>query len=123
MGDKSAGFRKLWLIILILCFLSIIFLHGVYSRSIYANFSELVQAQRKNALSKMVGISYNTVKPIVDTVKSGELDKNQARSIIGDTVRKMTYNDEYGQEACGYEQGNESPGRENDWVNVFAGPF
>lgn len=96
MRNDHTKLMRHWLIALIICSLIVVFFQIFFNQNISSDFSVHMQNQRKNSISKMVQLSYNTIKPVINKVKSGELDINEARKIICDTVRSMTYEDEFG---------------------------
>lgn len=54
-----------------------------------------VDEQRKLELKQKVEIAYNTIKPILDKRKTGELTEEEARKQAADIVRRMIYDDGY----------------------------
>jgi len=87
---------KRWIIIIAICSLLLITCELLISQYVSSEFSESMQNQRKSSVSKMVHLAYNSIKPIVNDIHSGKLDRAAGRAQITDLVRKMTYEDEYG---------------------------
>lgn len=96
MGEKSVDNKKIRFVALSACALAVVLFLIFFSRNIASDFSEHIQHQRRSSISKMVHLSYNTIKPVIDRVKAGEIEREQARKQIRDIVREMTYEDEFG---------------------------
>ncbi|MCX7708334.1 MAG: EAL domain-containing protein [Clostridia bacterium] len=85
-----------WIVVLVIFSLIIVFFQLFFSQHITSDFSGHMREQRKEAIRKMVQLAYNSVKPVAEKVRTGELDRLEARKMIGDYVRRMTYKDEFG---------------------------
>ncbi len=88
--------NKRLIIILVIFSLLLIASELIISQYISFSYSELMLNQRKNSVSKMAYLAYNTIKPIIDEVHTGEINQSEACEKIVTVVRNMTYEDEYG---------------------------
>ncbi len=87
---------RVWIAILTLYTLIIILFPLAFSQSINKDFTQHMVRQRQNSVSRMVFLAYNTAEPLIDQLKRGEVSAEEARKRIGDLVRAMTYEDEFG---------------------------
>lgn len=96
MEDKSGNQKKRWFTVLAVCALMIVLFQIFYSQNTSSNFTRHMELQRRNSISKIVQLSYNMIKPVIERVKNGELDISEARKLVSDVVRGMIYEDEFG---------------------------
>ncbi|MDD3169760.1 MAG: cache domain-containing protein, partial [Eubacteriales bacterium] len=94
-ASKNKQSKKL-VVALAVCFIILIAAELLFARSVNSDFSQLMQEQRKNSVSKMTQLANNSIKPILDELHTGAIDKDAARVKIVELVRNMTYEDEYG---------------------------
>lgn len=95
---KAARNKPSKKLIIALAFCSILLIAAelLIAKNVSLDFSQLMQEQRKNSVSKMAELAYHSIHPILDEMHSGALDSDAARVKIVDLVRNMTYEDEYG---------------------------
>lgn len=95
---KAARNKPSKKLIVALAFCSILLIAAelLIAKNVSYDFSQLMQEQRKNSVSKMAQLAYNSIHPILDEMHTGALDRDAARVKIVDLVRNMTYEDEYG---------------------------
>ncbi len=95
---ESKSKKQMWagVVVLALYALMVIFFPVGFSQSINSDFKQHMEQQRENSLSRMVHLAYNTVEPLIDQLKAGEINREEARIGIAELVRKMTYDDEFG---------------------------
>lgn len=96
MKFKLQNPKQVWTMVLIICSLIIVIFPILFSQNISSEFSLHMQMQRKNSLCKMVQLAYNSVEPVVERLREGKINRAEARTIISDTLRRMTYEDEFG---------------------------
>ena len=96
MEDKSK--KKMWARVVVLAVYSLaaVLFPLVFSQGITSDFKKHMAQQRENSVSRMAHLTYNAVKPLIDRLKRGEINPEEARSQISDLVRHMTYEDEFG---------------------------
>ncbi len=87
---------KKLIIALALCSILLIAAELLIAKNVSTDFSQLMQEQRKNSVSKMAQLAHHSIRPILDEMHTGNLDRDAARLKIVDLVRNMTYEDEYG---------------------------
>lgn len=88
--------RKL-IIALAICTVLLVSAELTISTIVSSDFSNLVKEQRKESVSKMAHLAYNSIRPVLNDLHEGKTDSMLARAEISDMVRNMTYEDEYGE--------------------------
>ncbi len=96
MENKSRKQKQAWVVVLVIYSLIMVLFPYLFARSVSTDFKFHMQQQRRNSISKMVHLAYNSIKPIVEKLRSGEINRAEARIMISDIVREMTYEDEFG---------------------------
>ncbi len=85
-----------WGTVLVVFSLIIVLFPLLFSHSITEDFEGHMAQQRQNSVSRMVHLAYGSVEPVINQLKEGELNREEARRKISDLVREMTYDDEFG---------------------------
>ena len=84
-------------ILIFIIFVFVLVVGEIYiSHEITSDYTRLMQEQRKSSVSKMVHLAYNTILPVLNDVRDGKIDSDEAQKQITDLVDNMTYEDEYG---------------------------
>lgn len=96
MENRSKRQKQAWTIVLVICSLIIVLFPLLFSQSISSGFKKHMQEQRRSSISKMVHLAYNSIEPMVDKLRNGEINQAEARIMISDVIREMTYEDEFG---------------------------
>lgn len=69
----------------------------LFATSTWLNYSiENIKAQQRSHLSQYVTLARSTIKPVLQQLQAGQLSQKEALIEVRDTVRRMTYVDEYG---------------------------
>lgn len=89
--------RLIWICALILLQTIVILYQVYFSQNINSRLHMEIQAQTKESAKRIVTLAYNSIEHIVEKVRSGELEKDEARKQISDIVRKLVYTDSMGQ--------------------------
>lgn len=97
MKDAQKHNKRIWIIAFIVCYTAIIFYQYFFSLNINSRLVLEIQRQTKETSSKTVQLAYNSVEHIIEKARTGELDRDQARKLICDIVRKYVYTDDKGQ--------------------------
>jgi diguanylate cyclase (GGDEF)-like protein/PAS domain S-box-containing protein len=84
-------YRILAMVAFLLIFVMIFLPQGIASR-----FYQEMEKQREASLRKIIEVSYNAVKPVLQQVASGEISIEEGRRLTADMIREMTYQDEFG---------------------------
>ncbi len=96
MENMSKKQKRVWIVVLTVYSFMIVFFPLAFSQSTTSDFKRYMAKQRQSSVSKMVHLAYNSVEPLVNQLRNGELSREEARSKISGLVREMTYEDEFG---------------------------
>ena len=96
MGKTTDKPKKLWIVIFAAISLIIAFFQLFFSQAITSDFSTHMREQRMNSVNKMVHLAHNSVKPVIEKARAGEISVEEARETVSDFIRNMTYEDEFG---------------------------
>lgn len=68
----------------------------IFSQNITLDFKHHMEQQRRNSVSRMAHLAYNTIEPFVVQFRKGEITREEAKNKIVNLVKEMTYDDEFG---------------------------
>lgn len=89
--------RRIWITALIICQTAIILYQLFFSQSINSRLYLEIQNQTKESAKKTVQLAYNSIEHIIEKTRTGEMEKDEARTLISGIVRKLVYTDDMGQ--------------------------
>lgn len=96
MKMESQKHRWTRIIVLIGYSLIVVLLPLIFSKNISSDFKTHMEQQRQNSVSRMAHLAYNAVSPIINELKNGEITREEAKKMIVNYVKEMTYDDEFG---------------------------
>ncbi|SKA79349.1 PAS domain S-box-containing protein/diguanylate cyclase (GGDEF) domain-containing protein [Caloramator quimbayensis] len=85
---KFFGFNILFILAIV-----IIVFQLYYTDTISQKFYEQVEFEKRLELKQKVDIAYNTILPIIEKIRKGEITKEKATKEITDIVSRMTYDE------------------------------
>ncbi|MCX7841575.1 MAG: EAL domain-containing protein [Clostridia bacterium] len=96
MKKRPERLRAARVIVLVSCSLLIVLFQFIFSQIISSDFSSHMYNHREKSVKKMVELAYNTIQPVIEDIRSGKISSSEGKRLICDTVRAMTYEDEFG---------------------------